>query len=121
MTKRRVPEVTICQVAVDEAGRLLVQPALPPGTDFMHVYRAAMGVYWEPETRSLLAPRPREWTYFDWFRQILAAVADEYGQRLMLRPETKWMNVPPHLRTRIETWAGQAEDALAEPHEEGDR
>jgi hypothetical protein len=41
----------------------------------------------------LVSPVPRERTYPMWFRQILAAAADEYGVRLTLMPETIWRNV----------------------------
>lgn len=53
-------KVEIAKVAVDSAGRLLVQPLMPAGTDFAHIYRAAMEVSWDASSKHLVAPVPRE-------------------------------------------------------------
>jgi hypothetical protein len=38
-----------------------------------------------------------------WFQQIIAAVADEYRVRLVITPQTTWINVPDAIRAEIET------------------
>jgi hypothetical protein len=83
---------SITEVSIDSQGRLHVRPA---SASFPHVWRAAMEVYWEESSRTLYSPTPREWTYGDWFRQILAAAKDEYGFKLELTASTKWIDVPP--------------------------
>lgn len=83
-------EDRIVSVEIDGEGRLCVTPQ---NEDFASIYRAAMEVGWDPVRRCLVSPVPREWTYPMWFRQILAAAADEYGVRLTLMPETIWRNV----------------------------
>jgi hypothetical protein len=36
-----------------------------------------------------------------WFRQILAAAADEYGVRLRLTPKTIWTHIPEEVRLEM--------------------
>lgn len=63
----------IVEVAVDVNGRLSVCPLLPPRVDFEHIYRAAMEVSWDPASKRLVTPPPREWGPADWFKQIVRA------------------------------------------------
>ena len=93
-------EDEIVEVGIDEDGKLYVRPA---NQNFPYIYRAAMGVEWDPVRGILFAPKPRGWSHLDWFRQILAAVADEYGVRLRVGAATAWSNIPELLRMQIET------------------
>jgi hypothetical protein len=89
---------TISEVWVDDAGRLHLKPA---SKTFPLIYRAAMEVHWDEPSQSLFSPAPREWTYVNWFDQIVAAVKDEYGINLLLTPSTAWRNTPNDLRSEI--------------------
>lgn len=91
-------EDEIVSVEIAQDGKLCVTPA---SQDFAYIYRAAMEVGWDPVRRCLFAPKPREATYPTWFRQIIAAAADEYGVRLNLTPQTAWINVPDAVRSEI--------------------
>jgi hypothetical protein len=91
-------EDRIVSVEIDGDGKLRVAPATK---DFALIYRAAMEVGWDPIRRCLVSPQPREWTYPMWFRQILAAAADEYGVRLRLTPETLWTNISDEARLEM--------------------
>ena len=84
---------------IDEEGRLYVRPSR---SSFEHIYRAAMEVNWDSPKRRLFGPKPREWSYVDWFKQIVAAPADEYGTTLSLTGDTIWSNVPFALQIEIE-------------------
>jgi hypothetical protein len=88
----------IAEVGIDDEGRLYISPA---ASSFALIYRAAMGVNWDSSNRRLFSPRPREWSYSDWFKQIVSAAADEYGVRLRLTPETTWSNIPQILKEQI--------------------
>ena len=88
----------IVSVEIDGDGKLCVTPAKE---DFALIYRAAMEVGWDRIRRCLVSPQPREWTYPMWFRQILAAAADEYGVRLRLTPETLWTHIPDEVRLEM--------------------
>ncbi len=93
----------IAEVGIDATGSLYVKPKRQ---SFPSIYRAAMDVRWDPATERLFAPKPREWSYAEWFRQILHAVAQEYQVALLLGPTTGWFDVPAAVRSDIE--AGQA-------------
>jgi Integron Cassette Protein Hfx_Cass5 len=92
-------EDQIVEVGIDQDGKLYVRPG---EQTFSYIYRAAMGVGWDSLRRALFAPKAREWSYLDWFRQILAAAADEYGVRLRIGAATTWSDVPDLLRSQIE-------------------
>ena len=62
-----------------------------------------MEVHWEPNERFLYSPKPREWTYFDWFRQIINAAAEQ-SCVLHITPETSWNRIDTDLRSQIENW-----------------
>jgi len=97
-------EDQIAEIGIDHDGRLYVRPI---GRTFPYIYRAAMEVGWDPVRGVLFSPKPRECSYRDWFRQILAAVTDEYGIRLTVGPRAIWSNVSDELRKQIETDQGQ--------------
>ena len=80
----------ILQVEIDAAGRLLVTPE---SARFPYIYREAMEVHWDDTGGFLFAPKPREWSYLDWFRQILDA-AKTQGSELRVSKRTRWINVP---------------------------
>jgi hypothetical protein len=89
----------IAEIGIDENGRLWVRPAV---TSFDYIYRAALQVSWDSSTRRLISPKPREWTYLDWFKRLIAAAADEYGTALRLTADTQWTAIPADLRADIE-------------------
>ena len=93
--------IPVEEIRIDESGRLHLHPRLAEGSDYEFVYRAAMEVYWDPVSASLFSPVPRERSYLDWFRQIVAAVRSEYGDRLAVSGRTQWTNVPGDLRREI--------------------
>lgn len=99
--------VAIDEVAIDSAGRLLVRPVAPATFEF--IYRAALGVTWSPESRSLSTPVPDEWTHFEWFTQVHGAVKSEYGQLLIISPSTQWSSVPMPVQVQIVDWLSEFE------------
>ncbi len=48
--------------------------------------------------------KPEKWNHFDLFRQIILAVQGEYGELLVVTPETKWSNVPSVLERELKDW-----------------
>lgn len=95
----------IAEVGFDGLGRLFVRPSQ---TKFRDIYRAAMEVHWDENVQVLHSPEPeralsalRKWTWADWYRQIIGAAADEYGIRLTLGTNTRWLNIAPDLRKQI--------------------
>jgi hypothetical protein len=96
-------KVAIREIKMNAAGGLAVVPDLRPDEDFGFIYRAAMEVTWDGTARALSCPLPRPggWSHVEWFRQILRAVANEYGTTLLIDPGTKW-SVPADVRGPIE-------------------
>lgn len=88
----------IASVEIDDQGRLRI---VPDTAAFPHIHRAGMEVHWQDTTRSLYSPRPREWSHVRWYRQIVSAVAGEYGCRLFLTERTVWINVNSDVRTQL--------------------
>lgn len=89
---------TICEVGINDEGGLYVRPS---SATFEFIYRAAMEVNWDQDNRCLFGPKPRAWTYVDWFKLIVAAAGDEYGIELRLTPQTTWSNVSDTIRAEI--------------------
>jgi len=86
------------EIRIDENGRLIVKPCLQ---DFSYIYRAAMEVHWDKDGKYLYSPKPREWSYEMWFKQIHSAAKDEYGVDLKISNETKWENIDSDLKKSI--------------------
>jgi hypothetical protein len=95
-------QIPIAQVEVAASGLLHVKPSVPDSEGFEHIYRTATGVRWLKDQRALAPARVVELSLAQWFAEIVAAAASEYGVRLLLTPETKWVNVPELLRSEIE-------------------
>ena len=91
-------EDLISEIGIDEDGRLYVKPSTQA---FPMIYREAMEVHWSSEQRYLYGAMPRQWSYLDWFYQILRA-ASEQGCKLVLGPDVSWINVPVELQQQIE-------------------
>lgn len=87
----------IREIKIDEQGRLCITPK---ATDFSLIYRSAMEVYWDENGKFLYSPKPREWSYFDWYLQILSATLD-CSCMLFLTEKTVWSNVPDELKHQI--------------------
>lgn len=90
---------SIAEVAIDEGGRLRIVPVT---NSYPMIYREAVEVHWDATGRFLFAPKPREWSYLDWFKHIVDVAGD-----LALSPNTKWTNVPDELRHEAEAWMEQ--------------
>jgi hypothetical protein len=93
----------ITEVEIDGSGRLLVTPG---SERFPYIYREAMEVGWNAEGRFLFSPRPRQWSYLDWFRQILGAARTQ-GCDLRVSDATQWRNVPADLVAQMKAHAGE--------------
>jgi len=93
-----VTEEAIAEVGIDAKGRLFVRPS---STSFDYIYRAAMGVNWDPGLGRLYGPKPKELDQLQWFERIVGAAAAEYDIHLTLGPQVNWSNVPDQLRRAI--------------------
>lgn len=99
VSENRMRTQAIAEVGVDDKQRVFVRPS---SGDFEHIYRAGMEIYWDRATGRLSHPAPKEWSPLQWFQQIVAVIAGEYGVRLELTDTTIWSNVAPEVRSQIE-------------------
>lgn len=86
-------------VGVEDDGSLWVKPAT---ATFPNIYRETMEVHWDAKRLRLYSPKPRAWSYVDWFKQIRKA-AREQGVELTLEQTTSWLNVDADLQQAITT------------------
>lgn len=84
-------------IGIDEKGSLWVKPATHT---FPLIWREAMEVHWDGERRCLYGPKPRKWSYIDWFTQIRDA-ACEQGVVLELTETTSWSGIDAELQKAI--------------------
>lgn len=107
--------VHIDKIEIDSSGRLLITPE--PGFDFSFIYRTATGVNWDNASSSFTAPKPKEWSYLNWFENIYASVRGEYGDQLFISNRTKWSNVDNELKHEIIRGSAEIEERLQDIHE----
>ena len=88
----------IKEIGIDDKGRLYVKPRL---MKFPYIYREAMDVHWDEEGKHLFSPKPREWRYLDWFKQIISA-AKEQSCTLVITEDTIWVNIQNSLKLEIQ-------------------
>ena len=87
----------IKEIGIDDKGRLYVKPRLKK---FTYIYREAMEVHWDEDGKYLFSPKPREWSYLDWFKQIISA-AKEQSCSLIITEDTIWVNIQNSLKAEI--------------------
>ena len=88
----------IIEVGIDNKERIYIKPET---NDFEFIWRDASEVSWDDKNKVLYSPKPKEWTYFDWYRQIILATKGEYGCQLVLTDKTQWINIPDELKEQI--------------------
>jgi len=88
----------IKEVKIDEAGRLCI---FPEKEEFALIYRSATEVHWDSKNSCLYSPKPREWSYFDWYTQIISVIKTEYGYSLLITDKTLWANISIGLKQKI--------------------
>jgi hypothetical protein len=88
----------IKKIWIDESTRLCIQPL---NSSFEMVYRSAMGVYWNASKQYLYLLSVGSLSLFDWYQQIITAVAQEYGCRLFITDSTQWENIDETLKLSI--------------------
>ncbi|HEY2580759.1 MAG TPA: hypothetical protein VGI43_03080 [Mucilaginibacter sp.] len=88
----------IKEISIDDLGRLCIYPE---NEKFTLIYRTATEVHWDNNGQFLYSPRPREWSYFDWFKHIIKVAKEECYCELILTNETILNNIPSVLEKQI--------------------
>lgn len=89
----------ITSIEIDNEGRLMIKPEKEK---FTLIYRTASEVHWDQAKSALYSPKPREWSYLDWYKHIIRIVKEECLCGLFLTKKTNWINIPPELKSQIE-------------------
>ena len=97
-------DVAISRVALDAAGKLRVYPR-PPNVDYAFIWRDASSVRWDESDRSLHVLPVDGFEVADEFGQILKAVNNEYGDRLIVDDATVFA-VPTYAEGKLRESAG---------------
>ncbi len=95
----------IFEIGIDEKERLYIKPAKEK---FTLIWRTATEVHWDSTGLFLYSPKPREWSYFDWFKHIVFVAENECNCKLILTNETYWTNIPAELKQQISEYVNQA-------------
>ncbi len=88
----------IKEVGIDNKERLFIKPKRER---FTLVYRTATEVHWDENELFLYSPKPRDWSYFDWYKQIIDVIDKECNCMLILTSRTIWTNIPDELKKQI--------------------
>ena len=88
----------IIEMEIDDSGRLLIKPDTEK---FTMIYRSASEVHWDNNKDCLYSPKPREWSYLDWYKHIVTLIETDCNCRLLISESTKWINITEDLKTKI--------------------
>ncbi|RYY33288.1 MAG: hypothetical protein EOP46_16855 [Sphingobacteriaceae bacterium] len=88
----------IIEISINDEGQLLVKPEIEK---FTLIWRSATEVHWDIQGGYLYSPKPREWSYFDWYKHIVTVIYKECGCRLIITNDTKWIKIPDNLKEQI--------------------
>lgn len=88
----------VIEVGIDKNERLFIRPK---NERFTLIYRTATEVHWDEKELYLYSPKPREWSYYDWFRHIIDVADKECNCKLVLTHRTIWTNIENELKKQI--------------------
>jgi hypothetical protein len=88
----------IVKVEIDSLDRLCIYPEKEK---FTLIWRSATEVHWDDKGLFLYSPKPREWSYLDWYRQITSVISTEYNCQLLITGDTIWINISNNLQKQI--------------------
>ena len=66
-----------------------------------------MEVHWNNEGKFLYSPKPKEWSYIEWYVQILKAVKEQ-SYILLITENTQWVNIKKELKNEIINYQANA-------------
>jgi len=92
----QMPKDSIAEIGIDDQERLYIRPST---ATFPLIYREGVEVHWDATRRYLHSPKPREWSYLQWFQHIIDTAAILY-----LTPSTVWTNITEELKSEMQHW-----------------
>ena len=95
---RPVEKDNIIEIGIDDKVGIYVKPET---AKFPYIWRSASGVHWDDKKNILCTTNQSGWTHLQWYKQIIGAVRDEYGNELVLTDKVIWTNIPDDLKRSI--------------------
>lgn len=89
---------SIIKIKINDDGQLHIKPEK---NRFTLIWGSATEVHWDENDSYLYSPKPREWTYLDWYKHIITVINSECSCKLIITEQTKWINIPDSLKTQI--------------------
>lgn len=83
-------------------GELLLQLESGGKPSHQYVYRAAAGVYWDPDRMAFKFSTKNDGKYAHWFQHIVKIARDEMNLDLQLASDAIWKNIPNDERDAIQ-------------------
>jgi hypothetical protein len=88
----------IIEIGIDNLERLYIKPKK---VKFTLIYRTATEVHWDNEESFLYSPKPKDWTYIEWYRHIIHVVDVECSCKLIINKETIFTSIDEELKEAI--------------------
>jgi len=95
--KNKMENDNILEIGINSDEGLYLKPT---SLEFPYMYREAMEVHWNEKENYLYSPKPKKWSYCEWYKQIQAA-AKEQSANLIITKETEWVNISEELKNEI--------------------
>ena len=88
----------IIEIGIDELERLYLKPK---NETFTLIYRTATEVHWDNQNQFLYTPKPKDWSYLDWYKHIIKVTKEECYCDLILNEKTIFKNINSELKEAI--------------------
>ena len=88
----RISEEQIVKIEALATGELQLVLASGGEHNYQHIYREARGVYWDNEVGAFRGTERKEWSYAEWFAQIVD-VCSSIGVSLHLGAAVEWAGI----------------------------
>lgn len=83
----------ISKIEIAKNGEMFIVLASGGKSHYHMIYREAAEVYWDEVRKGFKTPKPRQWTYKEWFEHVIK-VAANCSIFLELSNKTRFINVP---------------------------
>lgn len=89
----------ILYIKINKEGQMHIKPE---SSEFHMIYRSASGVHWNNDSKTLYTAKPKDWSYFDWYKHIMAIAQGDNYCKLEITAETEWINISNDLKKEIQ-------------------
>jgi hypothetical protein len=98
---RRMTQETVSNIGITDEGEIVIALESGGKPSYQHVYRAAAGVYWDPDRRAFRFATKQDGLYAKWFAHIINVFHDEMGLKLRLAKVVTWTGVSDEVRDEL--------------------